>query len=142
MTTSREVMETWFRRVWTEEDSAAIDELFVPDGMARGLGANALVGPEGFKQFHSTLCGLLRDFVITIDKSVEEGQWIATVCTLRARSRQSGALIEITGSVMVRIADGKLTEAYNHWDFLGMFGQLGLLPIETFERALGGEKIV
>jgi len=42
---------------------------------------------------------------------------------------------------MIRIVDGKLTEAYNHWDFLGMFSQLGLIPTETFERALGGEKI-
>ena len=32
MSTSREVIETWFRRVWTEEDSSAIEELFVPDG--------------------------------------------------------------------------------------------------------------
>lgn len=142
MSTSREVMETWFRRVWTEEDPTAIEELFIPDGEARGLGANVLIGPHGFKQFHSALRGLLRDFAITIDKGVEAGDWISAVCTLRAKSRQSGAPIEITGSVMVRIADGKLTEAYNHWDFLGMFSQLGLLPVETFERALGGEKIV
>jgi len=141
MSTSREVIETWFRRVWTEEDSTAIEELFVPDGEARGLGANALIGPQGFKQFHSALRGLLSDFVITIDKSIEVGDWIAAVCTLQAKSRKSGAAVQITGAVMIRIVDGKLTEAYNHWDFLGMFSQLGLLPTETFEKALGGEKI-
>jgi hypothetical protein len=141
MSTSREVMETWFRRVWTEEDSTAIEELFIPDGEARGLGANVLIGPQGFKQFHSALRTLLSDFVIRIDKSVEEGDWISAVCSLQAKSRQLGIPIEFTGSVMVRIVDGKLTEAYNHWDFLGMFGQLGLLPSETFERGLGGEKI-
>jgi len=135
-------METWFRRVWTEEDSTAIEELFVPDGEARGLGANVLIGPEGFKQFHSALRGLLCNFVITIDKSVESGDWISAVCTLRAKSRQSGGPVEMTGSVMVRIEDGKLTEAYNHWDFLSLFSQLGLLPKETFGKALGGEKIV
>ncbi len=142
MSTFREVMETWFRRVWTEEDSTAIEELFVPDGEARGLGANVLIGPEGFKQFHSALRGLLCNFVITIDKSVESGDWISAVCTLRAKSRQSGGPVEMTGSVMVRIEDGKLTEAYNHWDFLSLFSQLGLLPKETFGKALGGEKIV
>ena len=142
MSTSREVIETWFRRVWTEEDSTAIEELFVPDGEARGLGANALIGPQGFKQFHSALRGLLGDFVITIDKSIEVGDWIAAVCTLLAKSRKSGARVQITGAVMIRIVDGKLTEAYNHWDFLGMFSQLGLLPTETFEKALGGEKVM
>jgi ketosteroid isomerase-like protein len=142
MSTSKEVLESWFRRVWTEQDSSAIEELFIPDGKARGLGANVLLGPAGFKQFHSALTRLLSDFVITIDKSVESGEWISAVCTLRAKSRQSGAPIEFTGSVMIRIADGKLTEAYNHWDFLSMFCQLGLLPDETFEKALGGGKVV
>jgi hypothetical protein len=142
MSTRREVLETWFRRVWTEEDTSAIDELFIPAGEARGLGANALIGPEGFKQFHSALRGLLSDFVITIDKSLEVDDWICAICTLRAKSRQSGIPIEITGQVMIRIADGKLTEAYNHWDFLGIFSQLGLLPTQTFEKALGGEKLI
>lgn len=142
MSTRREVLETWFRRVWTEEDASAIDELFIPDGHARGLGANVLIGPEGFKQFHSALRGLLSDFVITIDKSFEVDDWVAAICTLRAKSRQSGTPIEITGQVMIRIADGKLTEAYNHWDFLGIFSQLGLLPTQTFEKALGGEKLI
>ena len=142
MSTSREVMETWFRRVWTEEDSTAIEELFVPDGQCRGLGANVLIGPQGFKQFHSALLGRLSNCAITIDKSIESEDWISAVCTLRAKSRQSGAPIEMSGSVMVRIADGKLTEAYNHWDFLGLFSQLGLLPKDAFERALGGQKII
>ncbi|HSE36697.1 MAG TPA: hypothetical protein VLG74_05285, partial [Blastocatellia bacterium] len=82
------------------------------------------------------------DFVITIDKSFEVDDWISAICTLRAKSRESGTPIEITGQVMIRIADGKLTEAYNHWDFLGIFSQLGLLPTQTFEKALGGEKLI
>ena len=142
MSACKEVLQTWFRRVWTDQDSAAIDELFIPDGEARGLGANVLIGPQGFKQFHSALRGLLTDFAITIDKSLEVEDWIAAICTLRARSRQTGTPVEITGSVMIRIADGKLIEAYNHWDFIGMFGQLVLLPTDTFEKALGGERIV
>ena len=142
MSNCKGVLETWFQRVWGDQDSAAIDELFIPDGEVRGLGANDLIGPEGFKQFHSALRGQLTDFVITIDKSLEDGEWISAICTLRAKSRETGTPIEITGSVMVRIADCKITEAYNHWDFIGMFGQLGLLPTDTFAKALSGEKIV
>jgi hypothetical protein len=142
MSTCKEVLETWFRRVWTEQDANAIDELFIPDGAARGLGGNVLIGPAGFREFHSALRGLLTDFVITIDKSVQEDDWISAVCTLRARSRQTATPIEITGSVMIRISDGKLMEAYNHWDFINMFGQLGLLPTDAFVKALGGETII
>ena len=142
MSTCREVLETWFRRVWTEQDANAIDEMFVPDGAARGLGANVRFGPAEFRAFHSALCRQLTDIVITIDKSIEEGDWISAVCTLRARSRETARPIEITGSVMIKISDGKLLEAYNHWDFIGIFSQLELLPTNTFEKALAGETII
>ena len=142
MKTHRDVMETWFERVWIQQDASAIDEMFVPDGKARGLGPNVLIGPEGFKQFHSALCRLLTEFVITIDKSVESGEWISAVCSLRARDRKSKAAIVMTGSVMIRIVDEKLTEGYNHWDFIGLFTQLGLLPSGTFEKALSGERVL
>src|SRR5262245_39829165 len=142
MSSKRDVMQTWFDRVWTQQDTRAIEELFVPDGHARGLGANVLVGPEGFKQFHAALSALLADFVITIDKSVESGDWLSVVCTLRAKDRKSNLPVTITGSVMVRIEDGKLLEAYNHWDFIGLFTQLGLLSSGTFEKALAGVRVV
>jgi ketosteroid isomerase-like protein len=142
MTTSQQLLETWFHRVWTEEDAKAIEELLTPDGEVSGLGANVLIGPDDFKQFHSALLGLLSDCVITIDQSVESGDWLAALCTLRAKGRQSGAPVIMTGSVMVRIADDKIMEGYNHWDFIGLFSQLGLLPDATFETALSGKKIV
>src|SRR5215470_12651594 len=103
MLTNRQVIENWFHRVWTQEDTAAIDALFIPDGKARGLGKNILVGPEGFKKFHSALCGLLSDFVITIDKSIESEDWISAVCTLRAKDKKTKEPVTMTGSVMVRI---------------------------------------
>ena len=103
MSALRDVVETWFRRVWKEEDTSAIDELFMPDGQARGLGANVLIGPADFKQFHAALCAQLSGIVITVDKSLEEGDWISVVCTLRAQRRDTGAPVTMTGSVMVRM---------------------------------------
>lgn len=139
--TNLEVMETWFQRVWSEEDESAIDEMFVPDGEARGLGANILVGPDGFKQFHSAICAMCSDIKITIDKSIEEGDWISCICTFTAKATRTGQPITATGAVMVRIGDGKLLEAYNHWDFFSIYEPVGLLPENTFGRALIGEKI-
>ena len=59
--------------MWTEEDTKAIDELFVVDGKARGLGENHLIGPKDFKVFHAALCALISDIKITLDKAIEEG---------------------------------------------------------------------
>jgi hypothetical protein len=142
MSTKRETAETWFRRVWKDRDPNAIDELFVVDGEARGLGDNTLIGPKDFKVFHSTLCALVSNIVITIDKSIEEGDWISVICTLKAKNPKTGAPVGMTGSVLVKIVDGKLIEAYNHWDFLGLFTELGLIPPNTFKRGLSGEKMV
>ena len=141
MSKAQQILETWFHRVWTEEDAAVIDELFIPDGKARGLGANTLIGPDDYKQFHSALLNLITDCVITLDKTVEEGDWLAAVCTLRAKNRKSGEPVMMTGTTVVKIADGKIIEAYNNWDFMGMFSQLGFLPSTTFEMGLSGEKI-
>lgn len=41
----------------------------------------------------------------------------------------------------MRIVDGRIVEAYNHFDFLGLFEQLGLLPAGAFGRCLCGEGI-
>jgi len=67
----REFIETWFRRVWRDEDQSAIDEIFPLPGKAEGLGQQTLVGPEDFKKFHTSLCGLLSDIDISIDKYIE-----------------------------------------------------------------------
>jgi len=141
MQTPSEVIETWFRRVWSEEDSSAIGQLFVPDGKATGLGANVLVGPDGFRQFHEVMCGLLTEFRVEMDHLIESDAWASTICTLHARVRATGTPVTMTGSVLFRIVEGKITEAYNHWDFLGLFAQMGLLPENAFEQALRGERI-
>ncbi len=138
----RTVLETWFQRVWHERSEDAIDELLRPDADARGLGGNVLVGPEAFKAFHRAVCGLFSAIEIAIDKSVEEGEWISALCTLRATPRAGGETVTITGSVLGRVVDGKLGEAYNHWDFVGLFAQLGLLREDAIERFLRGDSIV
>lgn len=141
MSQGASVLETWFRRVWTEEDPNAIDEMFAPEAHATGLGDTPIVGPDEFKAFQSALLNLLGDVSINIDKVVDDGTWTACMCTMTATARKGGDTIAITGSVFIRTRDGKIIEGYNHFDFLEMFTQLGLLPDDVFERGLSGVKI-
>lgn len=138
----RELLETWFRRVWKEEDVDAIDEMFPFPGEAKGLGAQSLIGPEDFKQFHGALCTLLSDIDICIDKCIEEGVWTSALCTLHATSKNDGSQVKITGTVFGRIEDGKIQEAYNHWDFLELWSQMGYLPSDSFEKGLKGQQVI
>ncbi len=142
MTIRKKVLEDFLQRVWTEQDLAAIDELFVPTGRARGLGANTLVGPEGFKVFHQALSTLLKDIHNVIDHYIEEGDWVSALLTVNAKSQASGQPVSFTGSLYGVINNGQIQQAYNHFDFMGLYAQLGLLPSDCFEQGLSGCQVV
>jgi SnoaL-like polyketide cyclase len=133
-------MEIWARRVWVERDEAAIDEMLVTKADLHGLGLQPLVGAEGFKSFHRAMCALLRDTDLVVDHHIESGSWLAVLCTFTGTSA-NGQRVAINGAIHARIADGKIQEAYNHFDFIGLFMQLGLLPGDTFERCIAGQRI-
>lgn len=141
MPSHRDILETWFRRVWTEEDETAIDEMMRPDTQARGLGDQPRIGPEAFKVFHRHLMAQLTDFQFAIDHSTEDGDWIWALCTMNARRRNGDQPVRISGQLVGRLEDGRLAEAYNHWDFISLFQQLELVPANCFERCLCGEAV-
>jgi predicted ester cyclase len=145
-----DVVETWFKRVWAEEDETAIDEMFVPNGTARGLGTyvngkadefkdHELIGPDSFKEFHTALLNLVGDVKIEITKSMEQGDWLALLCVFKAKKRGTDEKVQTTGTVFIKVADGKLIEAYNHFDFMSLFGQLGQMPANAFGDCLCGK---
>jgi hypothetical protein len=133
-------LETWARRVWVERDEAAIDEMMAADTMAHGLGLQAPSGAEQFKPFHCSICALLRDTDLIIDHHIEADGWLAVLCTFTGTTA-AGQRVAINGAIHARIADGKILEAYNHFDFIGLFMQLGLLPADTFQRCMAGQPI-
>lgn len=141
MPSHRDILENWFRRVWTEEDPSAIDDMLRTDMQARGLGDQPRLGPEEFKVFHCNLLAQLKGFVITVDRTADDGDWVWALCMMKAQCRTTGKAVQISGQVLVRMEDGCLVEAYNHWDFMSLFQQLGLVPEASFERCLCGEKI-
>ncbi len=136
----RSTLETWARRVWVERDETAIDEILVVDTKAHGLGLQPLIGADGFKPFHSAICSLLRDTELLIDQAIEAEGWLCVLCTFRGTTAE-GRQASIGGAIHARIEDGKIREAYNHFDFLSLFTQLGLLPPDTFQRCITGHPV-
>ncbi len=134
-----ETLEIWAKRVWAERDEAAIDEMSVGETRAHGLGMQVLVGPEQFKAFHRCICALLRDTRLAVDHHIEAEGWLAALCTFSGTAAD-GRRVAINGAIHARIADGRILEAYNHFDFAGLFVQLGLLPPDTVERCLAGAR--
>ena len=133
-------LEIWAKRVWVERDEAAIDEILAIDAAAHGLGGQTLVGPEGFKAFHRALCAQLSDTELVVDHHIEAAGWLAALCTFKGTT-SAGDRATITGSIHARIAEGRILEAYNHFDFIGLFTQLGLMPEDTWQRCFTGQPI-
>ena len=136
-----EVLDTWYRRVWEEEDASAIDEMFVQDPEIQPIGMHKPIDIEEFKEFHKLICAQLKEIDIKIDKTVEQGDWLTALCSCYAKDTHTGKPVAISGIVMAKISDGKLRGGFENWDFMHMWDQLGLLPGETFGKCLHGQKI-
>jgi predicted ester cyclase len=65
-----------------------------------------------------------------------EGDKIAARCTVRGTHAGDGLglaatnmPVEFTGICIVRVRDGKIIEAWNNFDFMSMFQQVGALAL-------------
>ncbi|MBW3625252.1 MAG: ester cyclase [Armatimonadetes bacterium] len=135
-TNSEGLIRRWFEEVWNEKRVEAIDELYADDAIAHGLGEGGgdVVGPEGFKQFHTTFCQAFPDMQITVEEVITDGD--------RAAARFSGwgthqgdALgvpptgnrVTFTGMTFTRWEDGKIQEGWNNVDIMGILKQVNAL---------------
>lgn len=127
----------WFEEVWNKGREEAIDEMFAEDGIAHGLAdetGEPLRGASGFKPFFRNFRGAFPDIEVIVEDTVAEGDKVAARCTVRA-THAGGGLgfaatqmpVDITGISIVRVKDGKIVEAWNNFDFMGMHQQLGTL---------------
>ena len=132
-------LHRWFEEVWNKRREEAIDEMFAEDGVAHGLKTaegETIRGTEKFKNLYRTFLAAYSDLRITIEDTVTEGDKIAARCTLSATHTGEGIgvaasnqPVEITGMAIVRIKDGKIIEAWNEFDFMKMYSQIGALTL-------------
>jgi predicted ester cyclase len=124
-TESKDLIRRWFEEVWNKGREDAIDEMFAADGVAHGLteeGDKTMRGPEQFKPFYR------------VEDTIAEGDKLAARCTVRGKHQSdslgfaaTGLTTDFTGITIVRIERGKIVEAWNNFDFMTMYKQLGAL---------------
>ncbi len=101
------LLRRWFEEVWNKGRADAIAEMMAEDAVAHGLSDDAakpLRGPKGFLPFHAQF---------------------REAFPLGFKATQ--APVEFTGMVITRIKDGKIAEAWNNFDFMKMYRQLGAI---------------
>jgi steroid delta-isomerase-like uncharacterized protein len=147
---NKALIRRWMEEVWNKGRAEAIDEMFAEDGVAHGLSeaGQELRGPGGFRPFFQSFRDAFPDIQVIVEDTVAEGDKVAARCTVRGRHQgntlgfaATGQPTEFTGICIVRIKDGKIVEAWNNFDFMGMFQQLGVLEMKTTDiKAKGYEK--
>jgi predicted ester cyclase len=128
------VIYNWFDQVWNQIRKEAIDELATPDVIANGLGPEGrLQGIEAFKNFYDEFRSQFKNVNVVVEDVVSQDDMETGLCKVTATDTASGTDVEFSGLCMVRIVDGKIAEAWNQFDFLKMYQQLGfsLLPQEA-----------
>ncbi len=133
-----EVIKRFLHEVWNLGKESTIDELYVPDGKAHGLGEAYRDGPGNFKLFHQLMLATFSDIHMSVDNIMCEGDIVSFFATATLRHKLSGKVVKLEGGGYARVADGKIAEAHNAWNFLDMLVQIGAAAPDTLPRALMG----
>ncbi|MEX0365716.1 MAG: ester cyclase [Ruegeria sp.] len=139
--TKSEVLKEWYAQVWEQGNTDVIGQYFDPDTMAEGLIPEMQVGPDDFRDLVTAFRYILGDIRVELPKIIEDGDWLSAILHVHTSRADNGAPIEVSGQVMARFRDGKMVEAYNQFDFISFFEQLGQLPQDTLPVCMTGQRL-
>jgi steroid delta-isomerase-like uncharacterized protein len=124
--------------VWNQRKLAVIDELVAATSVLHDptVPGGKVTGSQGYRQFVEIYLAAFPDLHFTIQDQLADGDKVATRWT--GSGTNKGALMGIpatgkhatvTGITMDRYQNGKVVESWVNYDALGMFQQLGVIPM-------------
>lgn len=139
--TRSERLQRFYQDVWVHKDLDAIDRYFAPTAQAGGLIPQMQFSPKDFRDLVMAVSNLLGDIEIDCPVIVEKGDWVAALVRARTSRADTGAPVEVTGQTMVRFEGDQLVEAYNQFDYVSLFEQLGQFPADTVPVCMTGQRM-
>jgi predicted ester cyclase len=146
--TPESILRAWFDGLWNRADESTIDRLLHTDGVIHGLptpDGQPLRGPHNFRPFYQAFRSAFPDVSIEILNVVTQGRLAVAHC--RVTGTQRGALpdfpatglpVTFEGFAMCEVDGDQVSAAWNCFDFLGMYRQLGAsLSMPPTTRAAG-----
>ena len=132
----RAIAHRWFEEVWNQGREETIDELLPADGIGHGLGEGTDTrGPEAFKIFWRNMRNALPDVRVRVEDTIVGADRVVLRVVLEGTHRgeglgqpPTGRRVSVAGIVIIRFAGGRMAEAWNSWDQLGLLRQLGAAP--------------
>ena len=126
----------WFEEVWNKKRPEAVDEMLAEDGVGYGLPGGEIRGPAAFKEYQKALVSAYPDLRVTVEDTIVEGDRVAARCRVTGVHQGEGLGIaatnqpvDFTGMLMLTVKDGKIVEAWNEFNFMDMYQQVGALTL-------------
>ncbi len=136
--TNKATCRRFIQQLYNEGNLASIRDFVLPESLHHELDGMPIPpgrSPEWFADSIHLYRIAFPDLVVEVQDQIAETDQVVT--RLRMQGTQNGPLwgigvsgktIDITGIRVDRLAGGKITESWFHWDNLGMLQQLGALP--------------
>jgi steroid delta-isomerase-like uncharacterized protein len=133
--TPESILRAWFDGVWNRGDETTIDRLLHADGIIHGLptpDGQPIRGAANFKPFYRAFRTAFPDLSVEILNVVTQGDVAVARCLVKGTQRGSlpdypatGLPVSFEGFAMCRMEADRVSTAWNCFDFLGMYRQLG-----------------
>jgi predicted ester cyclase len=114
----------WFQEVWNNGRKSAIDEMLDDNAIVHGIEGVNTPGPEGFKVFYDSFKQQFPQVHVEVEEAVSEGEYETSRCTVNATTANHQK-VTFSGMTHLKIKNNKIVEAWNNFDFLSMYQQLG-----------------
>ncbi|TMK28039.1 MAG: ester cyclase [Actinobacteria bacterium] len=137
---NKATLNRFWEEVWDQGNLDVVDEIFhtnfVDHGLAPGLTKQ---GPEGAKEAVMQFREAMPDLYLKAHQLIAEGDKVLTLWesggtqtgplkSARGVIPPSGKRGIVRGMTLNRVEDGKIIEAWDNFDILGMLQQLGVIP--------------
>lgn len=121
---------------WNKGDMAAVDDIFAADVKHENFLPDWPTGREGFKTLIQFWRKAFPDIQEDVVELLAENDQVASRFRLQGTHRGdfygiagTGRAVDIYGAEIFRFEGGKVVEYVYHEDTLGLFFQLGVLPL-------------
>lgn len=132
----KSIARRYIEEVWNQGNLSLIDELFTPDYINHSPSIGQTAGPDGLKQLIASFRTAAPDLHVTVDDMLAEDDRVMTRWTAKGTHLgvlmgvpPTGNVVLVTSTVIDRVVDGRIVEHWASRDDLGLFQQLGLIPL-------------
>ncbi len=128
---NKAVVRLLYEEVWNQHNPEAADEFVAPDVFTRDMVTEHQRGIDGYKHLVRWLHTAFPDLRYDIEDIIAEGDKVATFVTFSATHAgplrdlaPTGKQVSVKQSHWLRLANGKVVEAWTVRDDLGMMQQI------------------